>query len=156
MNRIKICNFICVALALVLLILHFSPFWEYDGMQASIQGYIWFPKDYPELEAWFTETLNAAFYINDVIGIPIFLLVSAVASVFFCIWKCELPLMAILPGACGIAGIIGYLMNPILRLGTNRWLHVVVCVLMVITAVTTFVLPLRDIIVQWYRERKKK
>jgi len=53
-NRTSACNLICALLMIILLVLHFAPFWTYgeNGETASIQGYVWFPTDHGALEKY--------------------------------------------------------------------------------------------------------
>ncbi len=124
-----ICNGICVFLSLLLLILQFSPFWQTEEGAVSIQGYVWFPTNHTALQGVLREaTGNGDFSVNDILAMPILVLLTGVAGMGICLWQRQKPLALLLPTFCGLAGVWGYLTNPVMRLGANWGLHLTVCI----------------------------
>lgn len=143
MKKSKICNFICIAFMGLLLILHFMPFWNYDGMSTSIQAYVWFPLDHVQLEEYIVahvgEHFGETYVVNQIILMPILVLFMAVAGIILCVWKPDNLFASILPLVCGSVGIWGYLCKPVFQLGTNWVLHLVVCIAMIVAAILRIV-----------------
>jgi len=152
LKHTKTCNLICTALASLLLVLNFLPFWSYDGMHTSIQGFVWFPNDHEPLTTWFAGQIPD-YGINGVVGAPILILLCTVASVVVTIWKKDSSFAAVIPAACGIVGIWGYLTNPILQLGTTWVLHLIVSILLLAAALFTCFVPIKNLIL---KKRKDK
>jgi len=152
LKHTKTCNLLCTILAFLLLVLNFLPFWSYDGMQTSIQGFVWFPNNHEPLTAWFAGQIPD-YEINGVVGTPILILLGTIASVVVTIWKKESPLAAVVPAVCGILSILGYLTNPILRLGNTWVLHLIVSILLLAAALFTCFVPIKNLIL---KKRKDK
>lgn len=129
-----LCNSICVILSLSLLILQFSPFWQTEEGAVAIQGYVWFPTSHAGLQSVLREaTGNDAFSVNDILTMPILVLLTGTAGIVIGLWKRQKPLALLLPTFCGLVGIWGYLVNPVMRLGMNWGLHLGLCVAMAVT-----------------------
>ena len=126
----------------VLLALQFVPFWTVEDTQVSIGGYVWFPSDHKDLESQFSAQFED-YTINDTIVMPILILVLAAVGIVLCIVKVNSPLCALLPAACGLVGTIGYLIQPVFRLGSGWALHCLVSVAMLAVAAVTLATGLR-------------
>ena len=135
MKKSRICNMISIFLMGMLVILHFMPFWSYDGMSTSIQSYIWFPTEHTALEAYIVGQIGGEYNINSIIWMPIIVILSTIAGIVLGIIKSEDLLASVVPLGCGLVGVWGYLTKPVFQLGTNWTLHLVVCVAMVAIAV---------------------
>lgn len=134
MEKSKICNITCILLMGILLILHFMPFWSYDGMSTSIQSYVWFPTDHAELESYIAGQLGEEYSINSIILMPVIIIITTVAGMVLCILKSDNIFVGSVPFVCGLVGVWGYLSKAAFRLGTNWCLHLVVCIALVIAA----------------------
>lgn len=134
MKKTKICNIMCIVLMAILFILHFMPFWSYDGMSTSIQSYVWFPTDHTELETYIAGQVGGDYSINSIILMPVIVLVTTVVGMVLCTIKPNNSWMALIPLGCGLAGIWGYLSKAAFRLGTNWVLHLIICIAMVAVA----------------------
>lgn len=133
MKKSKICNITCIILMAVILILQFMPFWSYDGMSTSIQAYIWYPSDHAPLETYLAGEIDG-YTINNILIMPILVLVTSVAGIVLCLIKSGEPWSGLLPLVCGIAGLWGYLFKPAYRLGGNWVLHLIVCIALAVVA----------------------
>ncbi|MGN0779340.1 MAG: hypothetical protein ACI4MJ_09355 [Aristaeellaceae bacterium] len=122
-------NWVCAGLALVLLVMQFTPFWYMgEGTEpVSIGGYVWFPSAHGEVTSYLQEKVSSDFRVNDTIVAPILMLLLSAASVVLCIVKAKAPLCALLPVACGAAGLIGFLTTPALRLGATWMIQLLLC-----------------------------
>lgn len=135
MKKTQICNYVCIALMAVLLVLQFIPFWSYDGMSTSIQSYIWFPTENAQLTAYLTAQLGEAYTINNIVWMPILVLVAAAVGVIICFLKSDEALTALIPLVCGLIGTWGYLAKPAFQLGGNWMFHLLVCIAMILMSV---------------------
>ena len=121
-NRLSACNVIAAILMVVLLILQFTPFWQYgENQTASVQGYIWFPSDHQELETYFLDTTGISYDVNAVLMPPILMLIVGVIGVVLCLSRSDAAWTAVCPIACGGLTLWGFLTNAVLRLGCT-WL----------------------------------
>lgn len=131
MGKAKICNILCIVLMGVLLVLHFMPFWSYDGISTSIQTYVWFPTEHADLGTYIAGQVGGDYNINSIVLMPVLVLVLTVIGIVLCIIKSENLFVGLLPLGCGLIGIWGYLSKAAFRLGTNWVLHLMVCIAMV-------------------------
>ena len=141
-NPIKGLNLLCAVLMAVLLVLQFMQFWTVEDTQVSIGGYVWLPSDHKDLESQFSAQFED-YTINDTIVMPILILVLAAVGIVLSIVKVNSPLCALLPAACGLVGTIGYLIQPVFRLGSGWALHCLFSVAMLAVAAVTLATGLR-------------
>lgn len=134
MEKSRIFNIICIVLMGVLLVLHFMPFWSYDGMSTSIQSYIWFPTDHAALESYLSGQVGGEYSINSILLMPIIVLVTTVVGIILNIAMSDNLFVSLVPLGCGLVGIWGYLSKAAFQLGTNWGLHLAVCVAMAAAA----------------------
>ncbi|MGN0762601.1 MAG: hypothetical protein ACI4MK_04395 [Aristaeellaceae bacterium] len=141
----KVMNIACAVLALVLLVMQFTPFW-YMGEETepvSIGGYIWFPSDHGEVTSYLQEQVSSDFKINDVIGMPILVLLLSVATIVVCIWKMNNPLAGLLPIACGLSGVWGFLAKAAFRLGSTWGFQFTLCIGLIALGAAALVVGLK-------------
>lgn len=105
----------------------------------SILGYVGFPY---EVEDFTTEMAYRIenFYINDVVLIPIILLVLCIIGIVMCALKKDKLSAGIVPAALGIVGVIGYLTSDFLKLGDKYATHIILLVVIFAVAVLHIVL----------------
>ena len=143
MKKSKVTNYVCIAFMGLLLILQFMPFWSYDGMKTSIQSMVWAPSDHEQLEMYFVSQLGD-FWINDIVLMPVVVLVASIGGIILHIMKPQAKWNFIFPVLCGIIGCWGYLARPEFQLGTNWMLHLMVCILTLAIGIITFVVKCKD------------
>ena len=144
-NWTKIMNIACAVLALVLLVMQFMPFW-YMGEETepvSIGGYVWFPSDHGEVTGYLQEQVSSDFKINDIIAMPILVLLLSVATMVVCIWKMNNPLVSILPIACGLSGAWGFLAKAAFRLGSTWGFQFALCIGLIVLGAAALVVGLK-------------
>lgn len=98
---------------------------SYNGTkELSILGYVGFPYNVPDFDMEMGYKIEN-YYINDVVLVPIALLILAVLGVIFCIIKREKMSAAFLPVAFALIGIFGYIFSDFLKLGDKYWTHLI-------------------------------
>ena len=135
MEKSKICNIICILLMGALLVLHFMPFWSYDGMSTSIQSYVWFPTDHAALESYIAGQVGGEYNINSIILMPVIVIVATVVGIVLCLSMSDNFFVGLVPLGCGLVGAWGYLTKAAFQLGTNWGLHLAVCIAMIAVAI---------------------
>lgn len=150
-NYKSVCNYICAALMLVLLVLQFLPgYWtaqkakpEKDGTYktdtASLQGYMWIPSEHTVLDDYFDDLYGDALVMNDAVMMPIITLVCGVLHLVFCVFKGNKSWLAVLPAMAGASGVIGYLRFPIYRLNGLWIVHFVLAALILLVSAASLV-----------------
>lgn len=113
---------------------------SYNGTkELSILGYVGFPYNVPDFDMEMGYKIEN-YYINDVVLVPIALLVLAVLGVIFCILKRDKMSAAFLPVAFALIGIFGYIFSDFMKLGDKFWLHMIgFIVVLVVAALHIFI-----------------
>ena len=153
-GKTKLCNYICAALALVLLVFQFTPFWSFmdegKAKTASINGFVWLNPDEGELVDRFAKLLNPDLMpitkdvkITSVVTVVIScvaILLLSIFSVIFCIKKARNGSIAVVPGLAALAGILTFALNPVYRDGSTWIVQLIICVLLLAAAVVAFMI----------------
>ena len=129
-TRTKVVHYVCAALLLILLFFQFTPFWHYGESgeaAASISSYIWFPTNHADLTAHLQSTVDADFVINDILITNILVLVLGAIGAVLCVVKAGEFIVSLLPAACGLSGIVGFLAHPAMRLGSSWVPQLLLC-----------------------------
>lgn len=138
-NLVQACNIVSAVTLLLIAVYQFLPFWFDGNVVASIQDYVWFPKEYKELTSYFKEvTGDPAFRVNDITLMPVLILAGSVLGILFCTLKSRSIVSAVFPAACGIIGIYGYLSSPVFQVFEYWWIHVALCAEMILVSAFTF------------------
>lgn len=136
LTRTRTFSVLCAAVLLVMVVLQFVPYWNFTAeageTACSIGGYVWFPSQHEDLTKYLQGQLGEDFTVDRVYAMPAIQLVTSTLGIAFALLKPALPVGGICAGACGIAGLWGYLTNPALRLGGGWALHLVVSALVII------------------------
>ena len=143
MSKTKVFNYVCAGLTLILLVLQFTPFWNYNGQTASINGYVWLNPQDTEIAGWFTSQLGATVNVNSVVITSVLVLLLGAAGVVLCIMKSDIGLMALLPAAAGLSGIYAFALKPVFRLGSTWIIQLVLCIAILAVAIFTVVNSLK-------------
>lgn len=141
----KVMNIACAVLALVLLVMQFTPFW-YMGEETepvSIGGYVWLPSDHGEVTSYLQEQVSSDFKINDIIAMPILVLLLGAATIVVCIWQMNNPLVGLLPIACGLSGVWGFLAKAAFRLGSTWGMQLALCIGLIALGAAALVVGLK-------------
>lgn len=136
-KRISVCNLICAILMGVMLILQFVPFWESTDGSVSINSMVWLSYAHGDLERSLAAAVGESFSLNKLVVAPIFQTVTALVGIFVCLRWNDNAFSSLLPAACGILGLWGYLAVPGMQMG-NMWiLHLIVSAAMLVVAVVS-------------------
>lgn len=138
-GKTRMANLIMAVLMVCVFALQCTPFWDYGSGTSSINGYIWLNTGNAELGNWLTRNLGTATDVNSILGFPILISILAIAGIILCVMKSSVSLVSLIPGACGLLGIIGYLVKPAFRLGSNWIVHMIVFALLVAISVISIV-----------------
>ena len=141
-NPVKGLNVLCAVLMAVLLALQFVPFFTEGDGQVSIGSYVWFPSDHKALDSQIAAQIEG-YRIEDMIVMPILILVLCAAGIVLCIARMSCATSALLPAACGLIGTIGYLTQPVMRMGSGWQLHALVSAAMLAVAAVTLATGMR-------------
>jgi len=107
---------------------------SYNGIkELSILGYVGFPYNVPDFDMEMGYKIEN-FYINDVVLVPIALLILAVLGIIFCILKKDKMSAAFLPAAFALVGIFGYIFSDFMKLGVNFGIHMIGFVVILLIA----------------------
>lgn len=129
----QICCFVCAVLLLALVVCQFMPFWIAEEESASIQAYVWFPQENKDVGNMLTKAVDVN--LNDLVLMPIIVLVSGVVGAIFCAAMQKKVWAAICPLACGIAGIYGYLTQPAFQLGSMWIVHLLLSIVILLLGI---------------------
>ncbi len=105
----------------------------------SILGYVGFPYEVEDFSEEMTYRIEN-FYINDVVLVPIILLVLCILGIVMCVMKKDKLSAGIVPAVLGVVGVIGYLTSDFLKLGDKYTVHIVLYAVIFVVAVLHIVL----------------
>ncbi len=113
-------------LMLVLFVMHFLPYWRYQGASVSIAGYVIRPYEYATFTNLFRSYFGKKFRITLLFGLPMLLSMagSLIGSVL-CVLKSGKAAVYLVPMACGALGLCGLLINQPYKLG-GMWLPMLI------------------------------
>lgn len=138
-GRTKVFNYVCAALTLILLVLQFTPFWNYNGQSASINGYVWMNPQDTEIASWFTSQLGTSVNVNSVVISSVLVLLLGAAGAVLCVMKSHINLMALLPAAASLCGIYAFALKPVFRLGSTWIIQLILCIAILAISILTIV-----------------
>lgn len=145
MNRVSVMNIVCAVLMLALLVMQFTPFWQYgeDGATASIGGYIWFPTENAEVESYLKANVDG-FAIDQLVAVAVLILVLSAAGAALCLIKPQMAVTPVVTMACGLLGMYAYLAKPALRLGMHWGLYLALCAGMILLGALVLYWKMRE------------
>lgn len=138
----QICSVVCAVLLLALVVCQFMPFWTAEEESVSIQKCVWLPQECKDITKMLDKTVEVE--INDIVLMPVVVLVSGVVGAFFCAVQPKKIWAAICPLACGIVGSYGYLTMPAFQLGSMWILHLLLSILILLLGVVIAILLVKE------------
>lgn len=155
-NITRICNIICAALMLALIICQFMPFWTTatTGDEISIQEYTWLPHHNKDLEKEFKANFGKDYGINDVVLMPIVALVVGALGVIFTVLWSKKCVITVCPTLVGILATINYLTNPAFQIGALWQLHLVLGIAMLAASIIPVIQCVLNII-EWFNPEEE-
>lgn len=146
-GKIRILNYICAALALILIVTQFIPFWGCyqcktcgDGKVISIVEYVCFANDHKTgLTSVIQNYYIPDFKAMDVVGTCVLILLSGVFSLLLCLTKPHKLTSTLAPLAAGLCCVIGYLTQPAYQMGQLWILHLAVGIALIAVSLTIYI-----------------
>lgn len=132
MNKTKLCNLVCVALMVILLVLQFTPFWHYgagteEAGSVSISQLMWTPDDCKACIKEIQASIKG-FGADQLLYVVSGVLVFSLGGILMCYVKRERAWTGLFPTMVGISGTIGYLKYDALQMGSLWVLHLLLSV----------------------------
>ena len=167
---VRTINYVCVLLLLAVLMTQFLPFWgctdcktHEEDRVVSIAEYTWFPEHHKPITKGMTDVYlaeygqdykgdngkNYKFAVDDVIVPCAIVLISGALGVVLCLVFAKRAFVTLLPLACGVAGVVGYLSSPALKIGVNYNIHVILLALTGAVALAGVIIGFAD----WVKRR---
>ena len=134
---VTLCNVVCVILMAVLLILQFTPFWELNGQQISIGGYIWFPTDHEDLTAHFREVVAPDFKVDSLVLSSLIQLLLPAVGIGLLIYNRESLYIPVCAAVCGAGTLCSFLFKSAYQQGVHWYLYPVLSVILLIAAIVS-------------------
>ena len=134
---VTLCNVVCVMLMAVLLILQFSPFWELNGQQISIGGYIWFPTSHENLTAHFQEVIAPGFKVDSLVLSSLVQLLLPAVGIGLLIYNRESLYIPVCAAVCGTGTLCSFLFKTAFQQGVHWYLYPVLAVILLIAAIVS-------------------
>ncbi len=157
----SICNYVCALLLIVTLIMQFQPFWTcsdcktHKGVdkEVSIAEYLWIPKHHEPIADEMTDLYRDIygkdykdpatgkkykFRVNDILPATMTVFLGSIVGIIGCVIFRKRFFMAGVPLVVGVAGILGHLSYPALKVGHNTQIQLIL--FGVLTAVATVAL----------------
>ncbi len=134
---VTLCNAACAILMVALLILQFTPFWELDGQQISIGGYIWFPTDHEDLTAHFREVVAPDFKVDSLVLSSLIQLLLPAAGIGLLIYNRESLYIPVCAAVCGAGTLCSFLFKAAFQQGVHWYLYPVLAVILLIAAIVS-------------------
>lgn len=151
----RICNIICAALMLALIVCQFMPFWTTTtGDSISIQEYTWLPHHNKDLEKDFKALIDNDYGINDVVLMPIVALVVGALGIIFTVMFMKKCGIVICPLLVGVLATYDYLLNPAYQLGAAWQLHLVIGIALLLASIIPTIQCVLHVI-EWFNPEEE-
>lgn len=144
-SHIKRYNAFCVLLLAILVVLQFVPFWELNGEQVSIGGYVWLPTEHTELTAYFADKITPKFKVDSLVFSSLLQLVVPVVGIILFLYNRESIFVPCCTAAAGAGGVWSYLCKPAFRFGMNWQMHFGFAALLLAVALIPIVVRLTSV-----------
>ena len=82
--------------------------------------------------------------MNDVLGMPILVLVAGAVGVVLCLIKSGSGFASILPAICGVAGVWGFLAKPAFQLGSTWQIQLALSAVILVLAIVSIAAMIRE------------
>lgn len=151
----RICNIICAVLMLTLIVCQFIPFWTTTtGDSISIQEYTWLPHHNKDLDTDFKANFGKEYGINDVVLMPIVVLVVGALGVIFTVMFMKKCGIVICPLLVGGLTTFEYLTNPAFQMGAGWVLHLVLGIAILLGAIIPLIQCVLHVI-EWFNPEEE-
>ena len=124
---------------------------NYDSVKTiSLLGYLAFPTDVAEFNSELAYQIKD-YYINQIILIPIILLVLGIIGVILAITKRDSYASGVCPTLAGVYGILTYTFSKFMKLGDHRIFGIVLFAIMLVVGAYQLAFGIKE-----YKEAKKQ
>ncbi len=128
-------------LMLALVILHFIPYWRYQGESVSLAAYLWRPYEHTAFTTVFRSYFGKGFKVSLLFALPLALTLAANAvGTVLCTLKSGHRAVWLVPVISAILGLYGFLSAPAYRLSGLWLLHVILYALMLVLGILGLIL----------------
>ncbi len=142
----KFCNYICGAITLVFVVFLFLPFWEIGNKTQSICQFIWINASDKEVLRYFRMQLAGQdANVNLMAACCAGMLLPSIAGVFLSFTKPDKGKLTVVPVIGAVVGIVTYLTNSVYMLGTTVTVQLVLCALIIVAAIVTFIFDIKKV-----------
>jgi len=153
-NLAMISSLVCMAMAILILVFQFLPYWSFVGEKTgeqtiSISGYVWLPNndvsnDFEELakaEIFPGERITDNKIVNEIVMFPAFTFGFCALAIAVCLLKLKNGIMPTLfTIIAGVVATVGYLVSPALSLfDAPQMLHLIISIVVTVVALVLFV-----------------
>lgn len=151
----RICNIICAALMLALIVCQFMPFWTTSTNETiSIQEYTWLPHHNKTLDTDFKAEFGKDYGINDVVLMPIVALAIGGIGIALSILYTKKCGIVICPLLVGALGTYDYLFNPAFKVGSGAIVHLVLCICILLASIIPLIQCFLHVI-EWFNPEEE-
>lgn len=138
-ERTKKCSIICAILTLILLILHFVPYWSFEGDTLSIGGYVWLDPSNPQFAQYVLHNTGAEANVNPIIFMSVFVILFGLLGAAASFWKSHNGYVTLVADIAAIAGIIFFVSSPMLRLSFMWIIQFIICIAIIVSSILAIV-----------------
>lgn len=139
-ERTKKCSIVCAVLTLILLILHFVPYWSFEGGSLSIGGYVWLDPSNPHFAQYVLHNLGVEANVNPIIFMSVFVILFGILGAAASFWKSQNGYVTLIADIAAVAAIIFFVSNPMLRLSFMWIIQFIICIAIIAFSVLAIVL----------------
>jgi len=169
-----LCNFVCAALLVVMLVMLFQPFWSCEDCKShkdvkdevSIAEYLWRPRQHDKLADDLTDYYKDIygknyrdasgkkfqFRANEILPSMLTAFLASAVGIICCVLLSKHFWVAAFPLVAGLGGILGFTTCPALQIGKNMQMHLIVAI--VVSAVAAISLILGAVLASANKRRK--
>ena len=144
-NKMRLCNYICAFMCLLVLITQFLPFWDCTNCKThkevdkkiSVAGYVWIPVNHKSITNDMTDVYleeygedfkgedgkKFKFVAKDIAGPCAFIFLGSIAGIVLAFVFTKRMFAQLLALSAGSWGIYWYLICPAMKVGANWKLH---------------------------------
>ena len=127
----QILSWVCVLMLLAMIVMTFLPYWScevterVDGEKitytqtSSISSFSWFPRDHKDLQKQLEKTTGLDLVVNDVVTMPVLLMLLGVAAGAFALAKSRSLIGPVAATLLGLYSTTTYLTDAFLRTGAT-------------------------------------
>ncbi len=138
-ERTKKCSIVCGVLTLILLILHFVPYWSFEGETLSLGGYVWLDPSNPQFAQYVLHNTGAEANVNPIIFMSVFIILFGILGAGVSFWKPKNGYVTLVADIAALAGIVFFIASPMLRLSFMWIIQFIICIAIIVFSILAIV-----------------